>query len=425
MNHPPSTSNAVIVGAGLAGLVCARVLQRAGVTVKVFEASDDVGGRVRSDRREGFILDRGFQILLRGYPEIGRHLDLEALDLRSFQAGARVWHHDRFEHLGDPLRDPRSLWPTLRARCSSLGDKLAILRLRHMVSRGGPYAAAHRPDMPTRELLRELGFTPHFVQTFFRPFLGGIFLEPDLGTSSRFFEFVFRMFSMDEAVVPAKGMGMISQQLAAGLLPQTVQCDAPVARVHAKGVTLSDGSTHAADAVFVGCQHPAAAALVPSLQPRAERSVTNVYFDAPAPPASGAILHLRGTDPGPVNNLHVPSEVSPHVAPPGRALVSVTCLGLYPDPERLLTDARAQLTRWFGPAFDSWRILAHYSIAHALPAQPVGALEPWARPNLTPEGVFVCGDHLDQASIDGAMASGRRAAEAYLARDRDGVTAPA
>ncbi len=405
----------IVVGAGLSGLTCARVLRERGLPVRVLERSSAVGGRVQTDLVEGFRLDRGFQVLLTGYPELRRHLDLDALDLRTFEPGAVLWNGTRFETIGDPTRDIGAIVPTLLARAPNFRDKLEVLRLRRDVLQGGDYDAFGTDDLTTLEFLQHRRFSARFIEQFFRPFLGGVFLESKLDTTARFFRFVFRMFSSGEATVPALGMGELPRQLAAGLPDGTVRLDHGVAKVQADGVTLEDGARMDAAAVVVATEAPAASKLLPDLQPGPSRGVTCFYFAADRAPTERAALHLNATGKGVINNLHVPSIVSPKVAPAGKHLVSVTCLGVTDDPEALRAKVLTEAAQWFGDAARGWTPLRHYVIRHALPGQPVGALEPARRPSRHDSGLYVCGDHLDQASIDGAMVSGRRAAEAVAA----------
>ncbi len=178
---------------------------------------------------------------------------------------------------------------------------------------------------------------------------------------------------------------------------------------------LDDGTAMDAAAVVVATEGPAAARLVPGSSTGEGRGVTCLYFAADRAPTTRSALHLDATGSGPVNNLHVATAISPALAPPGRHLISATVLGLHEDPDALDTRVRAQLQGWFGDQVQTWTGLRQYGIRHALPAQAVGALEPARRPVRHGSGVYVCGDHVDQASIDGAMVSGRRAAEAVLA----------
>ncbi|MEM8679086.1 MAG: FAD-dependent oxidoreductase, partial [Planctomycetota bacterium] len=266
------------------------------------------------------------------------------------------------------------------------------------------------------------------IERFFRPFLGGVFLDRELQTSSRFCEFVFRMFSLGDAAVPRLGMEQIPQQLAAGLPPQQVRCNARVQQVTDQAVTLEQGEVLSASAVVVATDALTADRLLsgqpaspPSgaVEPQAEsacRGVQCVYFAAARSPIDEAILVLNGEAEGPVNNLCVASDVAKDYAPPGQALISATVLGVAADPTALVAEVREQLQSWFGPAVKQWQHLKTYSIPYALPNQQPPALDPVAKPSDVREGVFVCGDHCDTGSINGAMASGRRAAEAVAAQ---------
>jgi phytoene dehydrogenase-like protein len=405
----------VIVGAGLSGLACARTLQARGIDTRIVERSSTIGGRVQTDTFDGFRLDRGFQTLLTSYPEAQRQLDMDALDLRAFSPGAVLWNGERFETIGDPTRDLGSVLPTLLARAATFRDKMEILRLRRDVLRGADYGAFESDDGETLAYLKARGFSDGFVAPFFRPFLGGVFLESELATTARFFRFVFRMFSTGRATVPARGMGEIPAQLAGGLVEHTVTFGATVSRVDPDGVQLEDGRRVDASAVVVAVEGPAARALVSDAPVVESRGVTCFYFAADEAPTSRAALHLNASGSGVINNLHVASAVSPEVAPAGQHLICVSCLGEARDVLGLRDRVRAEARRWFGQSVDRWSPLRHYLIRHALPSQPVGGLEPPRRSVRSSHGVYLCGDYLDQASIDGALVSGRRTAEAVAA----------
>ncbi len=226
------------------------------------------------------------------------------------------------------------------------------------------------------------------------------------------------MFAGGRVSVPATGMGALPAQLAAGL---DVRLGAEVVGVDGERVRLRDGGRVDAAAVVVACEGPAAARLVPGLPDRGSVSVTCVYFDAPASPIGEGVLVLDGEDAGPVNNLAVMSDVAPGYAPAGRALVSASVLGEPdPDDERLVGRARAQLRGWFGVQVDGWRHLRTYRVHHAQPAQPPGALDPPQRPLRREARLWVCGDHREDASINGVLGAGRRAAEEVAVALREG-----
>ena len=418
MTSPRSAPPPVlVVGAGLAGLACARRLAAAGRAVQVLEASDDVGGRVRTDDVGGFRLDRGFQVLLTAYPEALAQLDYRSLHLHSFYPGAQVRLHGRFHRLADPFRHPLDAAATLLNPVGSPADKARVLRLRRRARSGTVPELLARAETSTMQALTDLDFSNTMIERFFQPVLGGILLGRELSTTSRMLDFVIRMMAEGEIAIPAAGMGAISRQLAAGLPDGSISTGAAVAAVAGDEVILEDGRRLPAHAVVVATEGDTAARLLGHAPPSAGRSVTTLYFAAPRPPVQGPYLVLDGEGRGPVNNLCVPSEVAEAYAPPGRALVSATVLGV-PDTrdDALLAEVRAQLADWFGRQVGEWSHLRTYRIRWALPDRSPPTSLPGAPVTALP-GIYVAGDHLDTASINGALASGRRAAEAILAAE--------
>jgi phytoene dehydrogenase-like protein len=250
------------------------------------------------------------------------------------------------------------------------------------------------------------------LERFFRPFLGGIFLETDLVTTSRLFEFVFRMFGVGDAALPAQGMGALAEQLVSRLPTGTLRTGTRVASVDDGAVTLDSGERLHARAIVVATEGREASRLLGTPPPAPGRAVTCLYFAAPRPPVVEPILVLDGSGQGPVNNVCVPSVVSPEYAPGEEALVSASVLG---DPawddEELETHVRRQLRGWFGRDVDAWRVLRTYRIREALPDQRPGQVDGTLRPVQMRPGLFVCGDHCESGSLQSALASGRRAAE--------------
>lgn len=407
----------LIAGGGLTGLACAHHLQQAGISSKVLESGDAVGGRVRTDEVDGFLLDRGFQVLLTAYPEAQELLDYDALDLRAFYAGALVHRGDAFHHVGDPLRAPLAAPRSLAAPVGSLLDKLKVIRLRRSVTGPSLDELWARPEVSTlRALQTRYGFSETMIERFFRPFLGGILLDRELTASSKAFEFYFRMFATGKTAVPAGGMQRIPEQMAAGLPEHSIRLHSRVRKAEPRRVTLESGEQLEAEAVVLAVEAPELAYLRPGFDPPDSRSTVCLYFAAPEPPHTQPILVLDGDGTGPVNHLAVMSAVSETYAPPGQALISASVVG---NPS--LTDkeverqARNQLRQWYGAVVDDWRLLKSYRVLHALPAQPPPALTPPERPVRLGDGIFVCGDHRTNASINGALRSGRLAAEAVAA----------
>lgn len=404
----------LIVGGGLAGLACAVRLHEAGAQPLILEASDDVGGRVRTDVVGGFRLDRGFQVFLDAYPEAGKLLDLPRLDLRPFKPGALVFLDGRLHRVMDVFRDPRHLLASALAPVGSLADKLRVAALKWRISRSTLPDIAAREDLTTETYLRRAGFSRRMIDVFFRSFYGGIFLERDLRTSSRMFEFTFQMFSRGSATLPAQGMQEIPRQLASRLPADAIRRGARVTETRPGKLTLASGESLDGDAVVVAADATTAVRLLPSLAARepAWRAVTGLYFAADKSPLREAIIALNGTGRGLVNNVCVLSDVAPGYAPPDQALISISVLGVPATPD-LETQILAELEPWLGPEVRNWRHLRTDRIERALPEQPpiAGALGPCFRKS---DGIFVCGDHLTSASIEGAILSGLRTADALL-----------
>jgi phytoene dehydrogenase-like protein len=407
----------LIVGGGLAGLCCGRRLAECGVPFRILEAADAVGGRVRTDVVDGFRLDRGFQIYLTAYPEGRRVLDLNALDLRPFARGARVRVRGQFRRVADPRSEPLSAALSLFNPVGTAADKFRLARLYHDVARGTVDDQTAKDERLTLDLLRwNGGFSPAMIDRLFRPFFGGVCLDKELATSSRFFRFVFRMFGEGPGAVPAVGMQAIPDQIAAALPAGAVRFGARVAAVGERELTLADGEALRARAVVVATEGPQAAKLLGDEVPDpGSNGSTTLYYAAVRPPVGEPILMLDGDGTGPVNSLVVMSNVAPAYAPAGQALVSASVVGIPPEDDAALDRAaRGQLTGWFGPGVAGWRLLRIYRIPHALPDQTAGKLDPWRRPVRLRPGLYVCGDHRDNGSIDGAMTSGFRAAQAVM-----------
>jgi protoporphyrinogen oxidase len=252
------------------------------------------------------------------------------------------------------------------------------------------------------------------IERFFRPFLGGIFLDPTLHTSSRMFNFVFRMFALGNACLPSQGMEAIPRQLASALSPKCIRFGSKVVHVQPGSVTLDSGERMQASIVVVAAEGASAAQLLGDPKIAVGQGVTCFYFVAPRPPVEEPILVLNGDASGPVNNLCVLTNTAPSYASRDESLVSATVLSIPDDEVHLREEVRAQLFDWFGAAVDDWRHLRTYRIPYALPRQRPPALAEPVRSVRWQRSLYVCGDHRDNASIQGAMVSGRRAAEALI-----------
>jgi phytoene dehydrogenase-like protein len=406
-------ADVLIVGGGLSGLSCARQLNLDGITCLVLEAADRLGGRVRTDEVDGFLLDRGFQVLLSSYPEARRVLDFDDLELKRFEPGALIRCNRRSYRFCDPWRRPQYAMAMALSPIGTLSDKLKIGRLRNRLTACDLTDIYAGPNTSTLDALRDEGFSDQIIRRFFRPFLGGVFLDSSLSVSSRFFHYVFRMFATGDAAVPARGMEAIPRQLAGTLPAGSIRTNAEAVALDGQTVTLASGEKLRGRSVVLAVEGPEANRLLGRRPLGSWRGVTCLYFAAEESPVKEPVLMLNGETNGPINNLCVISDVASGYAPPGEALISVTVLHDADESDRRLEcRVRRQLVDWFGTPSTPWRHLKTYRIRHALPAQLPQDLEPVEKPLQVSPGLFVCGDHCGMASIDGALVAGRRAAEA-------------
>jgi phytoene dehydrogenase-like protein len=400
----------VIVGGGLAGLVCAQDLTAAGVSCQIVEASDRVGGRVATDTVDGFHLDRGFQILLTAYPEVRQRLDLEALDLAYFDPGAVVRVAGRFHRVADPLRRPGQIAQTLFAPVGTLADKVRLAALVLDVRARPVSSLVRRPETTTAARLAGAGFSDGMVTSFWQPLFAGIQLDPDLEVTSRRFDLILRMLASGSTAVPRDGMGAIPSQLASTLVPGTVRLGTRVQSVRPESVELSDGERIGAKAVVVATEGPEAHRLLGSSVPDpGSRSAACCWFSAPRSPWPGPVILLDGGRSGPAKNVVVMSEVSPSYAPAGSSLIAAAVPGTDALDPSVTTAVQAQLARWFGSSTTEWTHLRTDVIVHGQPLQ--GPPHPMKQRVNLGDGLFVSGDHRDTASVQGAMFSGARTAE--------------
>jgi hypothetical protein len=404
----------LVIGAGLAGLTAAKILKEAGRSVKILEASNSVGGRVKTDMVDGFLLDRGFQVLLTAYPETKHFLDYKALDLRAFDPGAFIMNEKGITEIGDPLRKPSSLVSTLLSPAGNLLDKMRMLGLKLKLAGKSIDEIFESPQDTTIAYLKNAGFTPRMIGQFFKPFMAGIFLENELKTSSRMFEFVFKMFSEGDTAVPAKGMGMIPQQLAKGILPDELVFDQNVIAIDNNEVQTSTGYTYRADKILIatdGANIPAPFHRIG----KKHKLVTCMYFTADAAPYTKPLIGLNALPNKLVNNIAVMNQIAPGYAPAGKHLISVSLVNDHQttNPVELRTAVVNELKQWFTGA-PLWGHLKTYHIPYALPndEQVTNNLQP-SLIKLA-HNTYICGDHLLNGSINAAMKSGRLAAGAIL-----------
>ena len=408
MNQLPTRVDAVVVGAGLAGLAAARQIKSRGRSVIVIEAQDGVGGRVRTDKVDGFLLDRGFQVLLTAYPELKTQIDMSALDLKMFSSGALVMRDGKPSVVTDPFREPKRAAATVFAPIGSLTDKLRVAALRWRVMHRNEDKILNSADISTVVALRGLGFSTKMIDRFFRPLFGGIQLDPELRTSRRMFEIIFKYLSEGQSALPTNGMSAIPEQMAKHLGAENIFLNTRVTNIESGFVSTANTRIET-KAVVVATDQPSASELLRTSE-ITSRVAGCVYFSADAPPTHEKFVVLDGTGQGPVLNAAVLSNIAPSYAPPGKHLIVAALPGIITgDLEEM---SRNQLCTWWGPQVDGWSLIKTYRITHAGPEQ-LPPFNPKQNVSLG-NGLFVCGDHRDTGSIQGALYSGRRCGEAVL-----------
>ena len=404
----------LIIGAGLSGLTAARVLKLAGRKVKIIEASDGPGGRVRTDEVNGFLLDRGFQVFLTAYPEAKHFLDYKALDLKPFSPGSIILTNSGIDEIGDPLREASSLIRTLKSPVGTLSDKFRLLLLRLKLAGISIDEIFSKKETTTLEYLSAVGFGKKIISDFFAPFMSGIYLEQNLDTSSRMFEFVFKMFSESDTAIPAKGMGMIPRQLASDLSVEELILNERAISIDGNKVQTASGNVFEASTILIATT---ADCIPVPFQQRLikKKSVTCMYFSADQAPYQKALIALNAIPNRLVNNLAVMSNISSCYAPEGKSLISVSLSGneQFIKQDELELKVKEELKIWFKECSD-WVPIKTYEIPYALPdnSHVINDILPSSiRINYS---TFICGDHLLNGSINAAMKSGRIAAEAML-----------
>jgi phytoene dehydrogenase-like protein len=410
------SADVVVVGAGLAGLTCARELGRAGLDVVVLEKSDAVGGRIRTDLVDGFRCDRGFQLLNPAYPALKQLVDVEALDLQQFAAGAALAGPDGFAIVADPKRSPRYLRQVLRSGYVRPAE-LARLGAWARPSFGSVRKLLAQEDLPLAASLDSAGVQGKIRDEVFEPFFAGVLAEDRGETSTHFARLLVRSFARGTPGVPALGMSALPEQIAADL-HHKVHLDAEVVSIGRKRIWHVATREHVYDghAVVVATDPTRATDLV-GVDTADMKGLVTYWFATDEPPTELDLLVLDPTRSGPVVNTAVMSNVAPAYAPEGHHLVQATALA-DADPVSE-AQVRAHLERMYRTSTRRWELVVGHHVVQALPRQLPGVS--LRQPVAMGDGLFVAGDHRDTASIQGALVSGRRTAAAvssWLGRPR-------
>lgn len=402
----------IIIGAGVAGLTCAKYLKDRGVEALILEASDGVGGRVRTDSVEGFRLDRGFQVLLTSYPEAEKLLNYKDLRLQNLPSGARIRNENDFFVMPNPLKDILTAPQTLFAPVGSLFDKIKVLQL-NLETRNAaePDFSNLQANESTSSFLKNYGFSDKMISRFFVPFFGGVFLERELNTDSSYFKFLYNLFAKGEVAVPQNGMQAIPEQIAGHLSPNQIRLNTPVKKISGKTVYLENGEIIEADQIILATDAKAAAKLLGEESKVEFNSTVCLYFESDVPLKFGGAPYLIINSNGDelIDHLLICSDVAPSYAPAGKTLISVSIVGGKEISDDVLQESvQAELAKWFGREL-VWRHLKTYRIPQALPqfTQDSAII----RPLKINDNLYRCGDYTAYPSLNAAMRTGREVAE--------------
>ncbi len=404
-----------IVGAGLSGLSCAYYLKKLGHSPVIFEKAGEPGGRCATDIYDGYLLDRGFQALMTSYSEVKKIARLYELDLKRFPSGVNIYDGKAWYPISNPLKHPLSIFAVRKIPFANFSDfvKMGSIYMKSAFRTVNPFFSSI--GQTTEQFLEEQKLSKPFLEKFLRPFFGGIFLDPGLTTNPGIFQWTLHFFVEGVAALPRQGMGAIPRYFAKQLKPSSIRYHQNVRAVEGQNIYLESGEEIHCEKIVVATSASQAHQLLSKLPEVPCRSVTTLYFsidsDAFKEPPS-PLLHLNGSGQGPINHLAFVSVVQPSYAPKRKILVSASVISVEWQANRHLTDAAIdQLSKWFKISSEKWHLLKRYSIADALPDQTEPPAHQGSYSIDRSPDIFICGEYVDHPSLNGACASGRKAAD--------------
>ena len=405
MDHKSASIH--IIGAGISGLTAAKTLQAKGYKPTIIEATERAGGRVKTDIVNGYQLDHGFQVLLTAYPAAQKHLDYTQLSLQQLLPGAIVFVNGKKQVIGDPKRHLSLLWPTLMAQIGSVGDKFKILKLDNALKQKTIESIFEEEEQTTQAFLQGFGFSDRIINRFFKPFFSGIFLEPHLATSSRMFQFVYKMFGQGYAALPKAGIEAIPHQMAQELTACDWQYNTRVASVQPGKVVLNEGNEASSDYTIIATE---ASGLVPNLagQQTEWKSCDTLYFECSKRAFEQPFIGLIAEEEALVNNIFYHTSVASSQKG-SNELLSVTIVKPHQlDEAALVAQVRNELTKYCG--IEVGEMLKRYTIRKALPNLNSLQYSLAASATKLTDGVYLAGDTLLNGSLNAAMEAGEQAA---------------
>jgi len=401
-----------VIGAGLAGLYCGKLLLDDCYDVEIFERSDSIGGRMKTDKSNGYLLDHGFHVLQTGYQYSSTVFDYELLNAKSFQPGALVIRsstkRSRIWRLSDPFRRPlQALRDGLGFFASPL-DFLKVVLMRRKIRKLSIDSLFQEGESSTEKWLIEQGFSQRFIDRFFYPLFSGIFLESDLRTNERMFKFVFRSMSDGDMVLPEHGIQSIPNYIASSIESEKIFLNSNV-ELESNESIIVDGDVRTYDAVVIAFDNRIK---------RSKKHVWTLYFSADKSPLRSSHIMLNSevrTHNNLISYIAVPSDVQPSYAPSGKSLISVTVLGEIADrldlkkESEITSKVESELMQWFGEIVSKWQLISIQHIQQALPESDSIMFD--NPDNNLNDGYFYCGDFMTHGSVEGTLISAKQAVQ--------------
>lgn len=409
-------NDVIVVGGGLSGMAAAITLQQKNIDAILLESSDRLGGRVKSDFVDGFILNRGFQVFNSAYPELKNWVDIKDLDLKPFLPGFLILSdHGKMNEVMDPSRVWSSFLSQLFSKIGSFQDKSKLFILRNRLMSASINDIFTAEEMSTKEYLKKLDFSDSFVKKFFQPFFSGVFLENNLSSSQRMFEYSFKMFCESNVSLPSRGIEQVSNQIAKKLIPKNTFCNEKVVSIDANNLITDSGKKYRAKKIIIATEANSLARVYGKNINTNFKSVNCLYFSSNISPLKKNLIAINASKNPIITHIAVLSDIAADYSPKSKSLISVSVNNLFEDSDEVLVSlVLKELQNWFGLSVQYWNFIKCYRIRYALPQQRSVNYSINAEKFKINDHLYICGDHLLNGSMNNALLSGRCCAEKVL-----------